>query len=83
MTEPLDSAYPVTIVRARYGGLYEPGEWLAFPLHPEALPEDWNAGDVACSTFWDERRDIGGGSTPTEAYEDLLRRNAARRAARG
>ena len=34
---PLPDIWPVTIVRARYGGSYEPGEWLAFPLEPYEL----------------------------------------------
>jgi hypothetical protein len=68
-------AGPVTIVRARYGGIYEPGFWLAFPLPPNQLPEDWDAGDSECYQFWQEHRDdYGGGDTPSDAYLDLLRR---------
>lgn len=75
MAQPRDlDLYSVTITRSRYGGIYEPGEWLAFPLDPDALPADWDGEDVACMRFWETRRDIGGGSTPDEAYADLLRR---------
>jgi hypothetical protein len=66
--------YPVTITLARYGGTYEPGRWVAFACLPELLPPDWNAGDVTCARFYEERMDeIGGGATPQEAYEDLER----------
>ena len=64
----------VTIVSSRYGGTYEPGVWVAFPMWPEQLPADWNADDVACSRFFADRHgEFGGGDTPQEAYEDLLR----------
>lgn len=72
-------SYPVTIVRSRYGGIYEPGDWVAFHLSPENLPAEWNAGDAACAAFWQSRDDVGGGANPNEAYEDLLRRDAMRR----
>jgi hypothetical protein len=68
-------AGPVTIVAARYGGIYEPGRWLAFPLWPEELPDGWSGGDAECYAFWQEHRDYGGGDTPTAAYRDLLRRS--------
>lgn len=79
MSDAAELPYPVTIVRSRYGGTYEPGVWVAFPLHPEDLPPDWNAGDVLCNRFWQSRDDIGGGATPDEAYADLLRRQEERR----
>jgi hypothetical protein len=66
--------YPVTITAARYGGIYEPGRWVAFACLPEDLPPDWNADDVSCLRFYETCRDeIGGGSTPQEAYADLAR----------
>ena len=70
----------VTIVRSRYGGIYEPGEWVAFACWPADIPPDWNADDVTCAEFFAARgEEIGGGATPQEAYEDLLRRLAGRR----
>ncbi|GIE80931.1 hypothetical protein Aph02nite_68810 [Actinoplanes philippinensis] len=70
----------VTIVRARYGGLYEPGTWVAFACWPEDLSPDWNADDATCAGFFAERADeTGGGDSPQEAYADLLQRLAARR----
>lgn len=76
MTRPGDpDLYPVTITLARYGGVYEPGEWLAFHLPSHALPDGWDADDATCAKFWGARHDIGGGGTPDEAYADLLRRS--------
>ena len=69
----------MTIVAARYGGIYEPGKWLAFALSPEQLPPEWNAGDAECLAFFTTRNDVGGGDSPTEAYDDLLRRQAEHR----
>jgi hypothetical protein len=62
-----------TILRSRYGGIYEPGKWIAFACWPDVLPPDWNADDVTCASFFAERRgEIGGGDTPQQAYENLL-----------
>jgi hypothetical protein len=70
----------VTIVRARYGGLYEPGSWVAFACWPAELSPDWNADDATCAGFFAERADeIGGGDSPQAAYEDLQHRLAERR----
>ena len=75
MAQPADpDLHFVTITRARYGGMYEPGEWLAFPLPPSGLPYEWDADDVTCLRFWETRHDVGGGSSPDEALADLLRR---------
>ena len=70
----------VTIVRSRYGGIYEPGEWIAFACWPDQIPPDWNADDVICAGFFADRRgEVGGGDTPQEAYEDLVRLLGQRR----
>lgn len=75
-----DLGYPVTIMLSRYGGIYEPGRWVAFACLPETLPPDWNAGDVACERFYRERRnEVGGGDTPQAALDDLVRLMGARR----
>ena len=41
MTDEFIEPLFVTIVPARCGGAYEPGEWLAFPVSPDNLPRDW------------------------------------------
>ncbi|WP_328995031.1 hypothetical protein OG394_10870 [Kribbella sp. NBC_01245] len=69
-----EEIWPVTIVPARYGGTYEPGPWLAFPNHPDALPIDWDAGDLLAGRYYAEHsQEMGAGMTPSEAYEDLKR----------
>jgi len=78
-----DELWPVTIVMARYGGIYEVGRWLAFSSHPDQLPVDWDAGDVLCGKFWGDpqrQAEIGGGDSPQDAYEDLVGKLTRRRA---
>jgi hypothetical protein len=74
-----DDLWPVTITRSRYGGIYEPGDWVAFAELPHRLPDDWDAGDLVCARFWaDHAHEVGGGSSPEEAYADLKRKMDAR-----
>lgn len=74
MTDEFIEPLFVTIVPALYGGAYEPGEWLAFPVSPDNLPRDWNGNDISASTFFDiSPRPYGAGPTPDAAYDDLLR----------
>jgi hypothetical protein len=70
--------YPVTIVRARYRGGYEPGEWLAWPLYEDNLPPDWAGDDLPCRAFWETYSGIvGSGTTPQAAYDDLVSKASA------
>ena len=48
--------YPVTIVLARYGGAYEPGSGLAFPLYEDRLPSGWAGEDLDCGEFWENTK---------------------------
>lgn len=78
-----EELWPVTIVMARYGGIYEVGRWLAFASHADQLPDDWDAGDVQCAKFWGDpqrQAEIGGGDSPQSAYEDLLTKLTRQRA---
>lgn len=70
------TAYPCTIVPARYGGCYEGGTWLAFPGDPDAIPEGWDGGDLECAEFFARHREapIGRGNTPDAAHRDLVER---------
>ena len=68
------SIYPVTIVPARYNGTYEGGlgsaVWLCFPVYPHKLSEPlWRGWAEADRDGWL----IGKGSSPDEAYADLIR----------
>lgn len=80
------TTYPVTICPARYGGTYEGGPWLAFPVQPEILAnlawEDWNGSDIECTQWWAraaaEGWPVGRGDAPDLAYRDLIRIAAAK-----
>ncbi len=62
--------YPVTIFKARYGGAYEGGSWVA--LHAWDIPSEAQGDDTTCSTwFGDNSHRIGVGSSPNEALEKL------------
>lgn len=81
--------YPVTIIKSRYGGVYEGAEWIAFN---DGEDSEWIAEatgeDTTCSSFFykidnpkakmmnefDERLFVGRGKTPQKAYEDLLKK---------
>lgn len=61
-----------TIVSARYGGIYEPGLWLAFPGNPNQLPDEWDADDLTAARYYEEHsHEIGAGETPDEALANL------------
>jgi hypothetical protein len=81
MAETPPDVYPVTIVRARYGGSYEPGRWLAFPTDPDRMPDGWDASDVPCAEFWDSYAEPVGASdrSPDQALADLARKLEASR----
>ena len=72
----LNHEYPVTICKSRYQGGYEGGKWVAFALYAEALPYEWDGGDIECAEFWgsSEANFIGRGNTSKEAFDDLVRR---------
>ena len=62
----------VTIVSARYGGIYEPGLWLAFPSNPDQLPAEWDVDDLTAARYYEEHsHEVGAGSTPDEALANL------------
>lgn len=67
--------YPMTVVVARYGGLYEGGSWVAFPFDPWDIPQDAFGGDVDCMIWWRENGDsVGTGPTPNDAVADYHER---------
>ena len=44
--------YPVTIIRSRYGGIYEGGRWTALDCSHEDVPDAAIGDDVECAEFW-------------------------------
>lgn len=70
--------YPVTIIQDRYSGTYSGGQWTAFNLYKEQVPDAVDDSDVPCREFWTLASNfhlaIGRGATPDEAFEDLKKR---------
>lgn len=44
--------YPATIIRTRYGGVYEGGRWAALDCSHEEVPEAAIGDDIECAEFW-------------------------------
>jgi hypothetical protein len=69
--------YPVTIIKARYGGSYEGGKFIAFNEHIDThIVDDAEGDDITSAMFFDSysklrNKPIGKGNTPDEAYHDL------------
>jgi len=64
--------YPVTIMRARYGGVYEGGAWVAFHCDPAEVPTEVWGDDIECSHWFSINADrIGTGSNPSAAVLEL------------
>lgn len=67
------SVYPCTIVRDRYSGTYSGGEWTAWNLDPEDLPEGLGGSDPEeMHLFSDKSLIYGIGQTPDLACDDLV-----------
>ncbi len=70
--EAMQSMYPVTIIMARYGGIYEGGVWLAFNCYEDEVPAAATSNDISCVTFFGYAADsVGRGDTPNKALADL------------
>ena len=64
--------WPVTIIRTRYRGVHERGEWAAFPIRADAPLPAAIGSDSECVEFWREFGDgVGVGATPDAALKDL------------
>jgi hypothetical protein len=72
MPDDTDYLYPVVIIKARYGGIYEGAQWLAFNDEPEHLTAVLG-DDGECGAFFEGgyHGPIGRGATPQEAYDSL------------
>lgn len=74
----MSELYPVTIVKTRYGGVYEGGTWAAFDREPDELPPGWDGDDMTCSAWWGANGErFGVGPTPEAALAELERRSTA------
>jgi hypothetical protein len=64
--------YPLTVVSDRYGGTYSGGNFTAWNLDFDEIPNGINGNDVSCHEFWlDNEIPVGRGSTIHEAIYDL------------
>lgn len=66
-----DDIWPLVIIKARYGGVYEGAKFVAFMADP-ATVDDAYGGDLECEEFflaW--TLPIGRGETPDEAVSSL------------
>jgi hypothetical protein len=78
-----DIGFRATIFRARYGGIYEGGRWIAYPSHPWEVPDQVHGSDIESSEWFHEHSDeVGVGDTPNEALADLRGRIERKRRAR-
>ena len=67
--------YPLTIIRDRYTGVYSGGEFTAWNLYPEDVPEEIYADDIGCSIFFRYTKIVyGRGKTADDAIMDLMNR---------
>ena len=68
-----DDIYPLTILRDRYSGSYSGGEYTAWNLYPEDIPDGPFSGDGDCFDFWLENTiPVGVGETPNDAIRSLV-----------
>lgn len=70
----IELSYQRTIVKSRYGGIYEGEPWLAFPLEPHEIPLDAFGSDLECSEFWQSNplvQYVGKGWSAQSALFDL------------
>jgi hypothetical protein len=71
----LRTAWPLTVVFDRYGGVYSDAEWTAWPLEPAEIPEAVCGNDADCQAWWTAAGDVlvGKGPSPNEAVNGLKR----------
>ena len=81
-----DTIYPLTIMADRYNGVYSDGEYLAFNLDFDEIPQGVSGDDATAMEFWDYySKDyiVGKGRTVSEALLDLYIKLKNRRAENG
>lgn len=68
-----ENVWPVVIFRARYGGVYEGGEWVAVNCYTDSrFLEGTMADDTTCQEwFADPPCPVAAGATPAEALAAL------------
>ena len=70
-----DEIYPLTIISDRYTGAYSGGEYLAFNLDFDKIPQGVLGDDLSAMEFWDYySKDyiVGKGSCIDQALDNLV-----------
>ena len=67
-----DEIYPLTITADRYSGTYSGGNFIAWNLDADEVPDDIYSDDCGCHHFWNHNEIVcGKGRTVSEALADL------------
>lgn len=67
-----DEIYPLTITADRYTGTYSGGQFIAWNLDADEVPEEIYCDDCGCHEFWRDNEIVcGKGRTVSEALSDL------------
>lgn len=67
-----DEIYPLTITADRYSGTYSGGNFIAWNLDADEVPDGIYFDDCGCHEFWLENEIVcGKGRTVSEALADL------------
>ena len=67
-----DEIYPLTITADRYTGTYSGGQFIAWNLDADEVPEEIYYDDCGCHEFWRDNEIVyGKGRTVSEALADL------------
>lgn len=77
----LDDAYPLCVIKDRYGGVYSGGEYTAWRCGVSYIPEGVFEDDVTCGKTWGTLKTYrdngtfvyGVGETPDDALHDLAK----------
>lgn len=68
------TVYPCTILPARYSGVYEGGQWVAFACEPWEVPQDAFEDDCTCMAWWRTPTVlVAADHTPDGAHDLLLK----------
>jgi hypothetical protein len=77
----LDDAYPLCVIKDRYGGTYSGGEYTAWCCGVSFIPDGVFEDDVTCGSIWGRLKEArkkgeaayGIGETPDDALHDLAK----------
>lgn len=78
--------YPLTIISDRYCGAYSGGQFLAWNMDHDTIPDEVKGADIPCMEFWEQFKQddsisnafkekvfVGKGATTGDAVADLIK----------